>query len=48
MVSRLLSFSGFDAVKKPVDLISSIEESTIRLMKIEPPSNIEIKRDFAV
>lgn len=48
MVSRLLSFSRVsDAVKKPVDLISSIEES-LRLMRSSLPSNIEIKRDFAV
>jgi signal transduction histidine kinase len=46
MVSRLLSFSRItDAEKKPVDLISSIEES-LRLMRSSLPSNIEIIRNF--
>jgi signal transduction histidine kinase len=46
MVSRLLSFSRItDAEKKPVDLISSIDES-LRLMRSSLPSNIEIKRNF--
>lgn len=46
MVSRLLSFSRItDAEKKPIDLISSIDES-LRLMRSSLPSNIEIKRNF--
>lgn len=46
MVSRLLSFSRItDAVKKPIDLISSVDES-LKLLRSSLPSNIEIKKNF--
>ena len=44
MVSRLLSFSRItDAEKKPLDLISSVDES-LKLLRSSLPSNIEIKK----
>jgi signal transduction histidine kinase len=46
MVSRLLSFSRItDAEKKPIDLISSIDES-LKLLRSSLPSDIEIKKSF--
>jgi len=46
MVSRLLSFSRItDAEKKPIDLISSIDES-LKLVRSSLPSDIEIKKSF--
>ena len=46
MVSRLLSFSRItDAEKKPIDLISSVDES-LKLLRSSLPSDIEIKKCF--
>lgn len=46
MVSRLLSFSRItDAEKKPIDLISSIDES-LKLLRSSLPSDIEIRKSF--
>ncbi len=46
MVSRLLSFSRItDAEKKPIDLISSVDES-LKLLRSSLPSDIEIKKSF--
>ena len=46
MVSRLLSFSRItDAEKKPIDLISSVNES-LKLLRSSLPSDIEIRKNF--
>ena len=46
MVSRLLSFSRItDAEKKPIDLISIVDES-LKLLRSSLPSDIEIKKHF--
>ena len=46
MVSRLLSFSRItDAEKKPIDFISSVNES-LELLRSSLPSDIEIKKNF--
>ncbi|MGD9158346.1 MAG: response regulator [Desulfobacteraceae bacterium] len=46
MVSRLLSFSRItDAEKKPIDLISSVDES-LKLLRSSLPSDIEIKKNL--